>query len=173
MLLGIGDSDMDLDVDMDVDLDAGLDLDTDAGGAGDLLSSFLSIRTIVFAVAFFGITGLLLPLAGAGDAVTLLGSVGVGLVAGFTNDRLFRYLKRTESDSGIAERDLAGSPATVQLPVDAATRGTVVVQRDGRTIRMVAEPFDAVRDSFSQREEVVVVEVRDGVARIAPLDLSN
>ena len=166
MVLGFGDSDMDLDTDVDIDLDL------DADGAGDLLSSFLSIRTVVFTLAFFGVTGLLLPLAGAGDVTTFLGSVGVGFVAGFTNDRLFRYLRATESDSGIADVDLAGSPATVQLPVDGATRGTVVVQRDGRTIRMVAEPFDEVRESFGQRDQVVVVEVRDGIARIAPLDLS-
>lgn len=171
MVLGLGDSDMDLD--LDVDLDADLDLDVDTDGTGDLLSSFLSIRTIVFTLAFFGITGLVLPLAGAGDVPTFLGSVGVGLFAGFTNDRLFRYLKRTESDSSVSDIDLAGSPATVQLPVDGATRGTVVVERDGRTIRMVAEPFDEVRNSFDQQEQVVVVEIRNGVARIAPLDLSN
>ncbi len=178
MTFGGGDADADVDFDMDVDLDADLDLDAgdldaaEAGsGAGSALASIFSFRTLVFASAFFGITGLILPLVGAGTITTLVLALGVGGFAGFVNDRLLRFLKRSSGDTRITEANLVGARARVSVPVEEGKRGRVMVDVDGRTVGMVAEAYRDLRDSFAQNDHVVVVEVKDGVARIAPMDV--
>jgi membrane protein implicated in regulation of membrane protease activity len=165
------------DADADVDLDADLDLDTSDVGAGEVgatagsaLASIFSFRTLVFASAFFGITGLIVPLVGAGTVTTLVLALGVGGLAGFVNDRLLRFLKRTSGDARITEDHLVGARARVAVPVGAGRRGRVMVDIDGRTVGMVAEAYRDLRESFAQDDQVVVVEVKDGVARIAPMD---
>jgi membrane protein implicated in regulation of membrane protease activity len=167
------------DADADVDFDADVDLDLDASGvgageigatAGSALASIFSFRTLVFASAFFGITGLIVPLVGAGTVTTLVLALGVGGLAGFVNDRLLRFLRRTSGDARITEDHLVGARARVAVPVGAGRRGRVMVDIDGRTVGMVAEAYRDLRESFAQDDQVVVVEVKDGVARIAPMD---
>ena len=70
----------------------------------------------------------------------------------------------------ITEDHLVGARARVAVPVGAGRRGRVMVDIDGRTVGMVAEAYRDLRESFAQDDQVVVVEVRDGVARIAPMD---
>ena len=175
MVFGGGDADADLDFDADLDLDVdvdGVDLDAaDVGsGAGSVLASLLNFRTLVFAAAFFGFTGLLLPLTGARSVTTFIAALGVGGAAGYTNDRLLKYLKRSSSDSRMTDLQIAGSRARVSIPVGDGKRGKVMVDIEGRSVGMVAEAYRDLRDSFAANEDVVVVEVKDGVARIAPMD---
>ena len=174
MVFGGGDADADVDFDFDGDLDLDLEGDFDAGdlsaGAGSVLASLLNFRTLVFAAAFFGFTGLLLPLAGTNSVFTFLAAVAVGGVAGFTNDRLLKYLKGTSGGAGITLEQIAGSRARVSVPMDSGKRGKVMVDIEGRSVGMVAEAYGDLRDSFTANEDVVVVDVKDGVARIAPMD---
>ena len=174
MVLGGGDADTDVDFDFDGDLDLDLEGDFDAAelsaGAGSVLASLLNFRTLVFAAAFFGFTGLLLPLVGAGSVFTFLAAIGVGGIAGFTNDRLLRYLKGTSGGVGITLDQIAGSRARVSVPMEKGRRGKVMVDIEGRDVGMVAEAYADLRDSFTEGEDVVVVEVKEGVARIAPMD---
>lgn len=173
MTIGGGDIDADADLDLDVDFDADPDLDTGdlAEGAGSALSSLLSFRTLVFVSAFFGITGLTLPLVGAGATVTFVLALAVGGLAGFVNDRLIRWLKRSSGDTRITNDALVGAQARVSVPVEGGRRGRVTVDIDGRSIPMVAEAYRDLRESFAQNEDVVVIEVENGVARIAPMDI--
>jgi hypothetical protein len=162
----------------DADADVSADLDFDDGtvdgadGAGSVLSSILSFRTIVFASAFFGVTGLLLPLVGAGAGVTLAAAAGMGVFAGLINDRILRYVRRTSGGSGITDVKLAGSPATVTLPVSHGRRGRVSIEVGNRVVSLVAEPFKDGTD-FASGATVVVVEVSEGIARIAHLNLTD
>lgn len=173
MLIGVGDTDTDFDADLDLDADADLDMSGDdlGSGAGSVLQSLFSFRTLVFAAAFFGITGLVLPLAGAGDAATLLAAVGVGGFAGFLNDRLIRYVKRTSGGVGDRMTDVAGLPGNVSLPIDRDQRGRINVEVEGQTVRLIAEPYRDTGQRFEPGDTVVVVEVHNGVARVAPLEL--
>jgi hypothetical protein len=168
MLLG---ADADADVSADLDFDDGSVDGVD--GAGSILSSILSFRTIVFALAFFGVTGLLLPLVGAGAGVTLAAAVGMGVFAGVINDRILRYVRRTSGGSGVTDLKLAGSPATVTLPVARGRRGRVSIEVGDRMVSLVAEPFKDGTDTFASGSTVVVVEVREGIARIAHLNLTD
>lgn len=174
MVFGGGDADTDMDFDFDGDLDLDLEGDLDAGdlsaGAGSVLASLLNFRTLVFAAAFFGFTGLLLPLVGAGSVFTFVSALAVGGIAGYTNDRLLHYLKGTSGGAGITLDQIAGSRARVSVPLENGKRGKVMVDIEGRGVGMVAEAYRDLRDSFTEGEDVVVVEVEDGVARIAPLD---
>jgi membrane protein implicated in regulation of membrane protease activity len=177
MLIGVGDADTDFDADVDLDLDLDADTDLDlsphdvTSSAGSVLQSLFSFRTLVFVSAFFGITGLVLPLTGAGDVTTFVSAVAVGGVAGFVNDRLIRYVKRTSG--GISDRtaNLAGRSGRVSLPVSTGRRGQVIVEVEGHTMKLVAEPFGNNDFEFDQGDRVVVVEVDHGVARVAPLEL--
>lgn len=175
MLIGVGDTDADFDVDLDVDLDVdpGIDMSADhmSSGAGDVLQSLFSFRTLVFVAAFFGITGLILPLTGAGDITTFIAAIGVGGFAGFTNDRLIRYVKRTSGGIGDRVSDIAGHPANVTIPIEAGRRGQINVEVEGQTLKLVAEPYRTDGDSFVRGDTVVVVEMNNGVARVAPLEL--
>ncbi len=173
MTVGGGDIDADADLDLDLDLDADADLDTGdlTEGAGSALSSIFSFRTLVFASAFFGITGLILPLVGTGSLATLVLALLVGGFAGFVNDRLLRYLKRSSGDSRITDEVFTGARARVSVPVDGGRRGRVTIDVDGRSVAMVAEAYRDLHETFQQNEDVVVIEVKDGVARIAPMDI--
>jgi hypothetical protein len=47
----------------------------------------------------------------------------------------------------------------------------VSIQVDGRTLALVAEPFRPDTETFEVGATVVVVEVHEGVAKVAPLDI--
>jgi membrane protein implicated in regulation of membrane protease activity len=170
MALGLGDTDT------EIDLDADLDFDADAGnglssGAGSVVASLLSFRTLVFVAAFFGVTGLVLPVVGAGPVITLIAAISVGVFAGFLNDRLVHYVKRTSGGVGVEAIEMSGMPATVKLPVAHGRRGKVQIELDGRSVSMVAEPYIDGDRAWGVGDTVVVVEVRNGVARVGSLEL--
>ncbi len=171
MLLG-GDADGGVELSADLDAD-GLTGggEGSASGAGGLLSSLLSARTIIFSMAFFGVTGLVLPLMGTGPVATLVAALGMGAFAGFLNDRIMRYVTRTSGGVGVSESSVSGVPARVTVPVGSGRRGRVSIQVDGRTLALVAEPFRPDTETYEVGTEVVVVEVHEGVAKIAPLDV--
>lgn len=171
MMLGAGDVDADLDMDADLDLDGDVDAGDAVDGAGSVLASIFSFRTLVFAIAFFGVTGLIVPITGAGVVPTFVSAVGIGTLAGFTNDQLLRYIRRTSGDGRYTDDSLSGVMGRVSVPVEPGRRGRVMVEIDGRSVGLVAEPFQDLRDSFAEHDQVVVVEVKQGVARIAPMDI--
>jgi membrane protein implicated in regulation of membrane protease activity len=171
----------DTDTDFDADFDADLDLDTDAdlelsgddltSGVGSVLQSIFSFRTLVFVAAFFGITGVVLPLTGAGGVTTFIAAVGVGGLAGVINDRLIRYVKSTSGGIGDRTRNISGLAGRVSLPMASGRRGQIQVEVEGQTLKLVAEPYLDDGTSFERGDQVVVVQVDNGVARVAPLQL--
>ncbi|MGF1666043.1 MAG: hypothetical protein ACFCVC_07185 [Acidimicrobiia bacterium] len=172
MLLG-GDADADLSGDLDIEAGGlgGGDANGSATGAGGVLASLLSFRTIVFALAFFGVTGLALPLVGTGQVGTFIAALCAGGFAGVLNDRIVRYVTRTSGGVGVSELSVSGAPARVTIPVGTGRRGRVSIQVEGRTLALVAEPYQPLSETFEVGATVVVVEVHGGVAKIAPLDI--
>lgn len=164
-LFGGGDADADLDADAGTD---GL-----ASGAGSVLASLFSLRTLVLALGFFGVTGLVMPLVGTGGVGTLVAATVVGVVAGAVNDRVLRYLRRSASDSALPAEALVGRAGLVSIPVGGGRRGKVTVEAGGRSVGLVAEPFLDAEGVLERDTTVVIVEMNGGVARIAPLDVGD
>lgn len=161
----------DVDADLDLDLEVDADLDT-AGGFGEGIVasalSLLSFRSIVFFLAFFGATGLILTALETGSVVALILAIVLGLFAASFNNRVFRYLKSSSVETEVSDRALSGAVGRVTVPISVASKGRITCQVEGRTINLTAVPFDANEQSeFEVGESVVVVEVTKGAARVS------
>ena len=171
------DSDFELDADVDADFDLDADADFDADGqtpvaagldAGQaIVGSLLSFRSVVFFAAFFGAAGLVFTGLGYNVVITLVTAVVLGMIASVANSVLFGLLKASETTSQFGERTFEGRPASVTVPIEHDRRGRIRIELAGQPHYLVAESFDG--ESFRPGHEVVVVEVRDGVARVASL----
>ncbi len=169
------DFDADSDFDFDVDADVDVDVDTQGGaieaatGVSEWVSSLLTFRTVIFFLAFFGAVGIVLSLLAYSEPVPFISATGLGLIAGATNARLMAYLKRSETSSHLTQREIAGSTARVVLPVAQERRGRVEVDMGGQPQFMVALPYRPNASEMEPGSQVVVVEVREGTAFVAPL----
>lgn len=173
------DTDVDLDPDLDVDFDADVDLDSDVGSDGHspvaagmdagqaIVGSLLSFRSIVFFAAFFGAAGLVFTGLGYNVVLTLVTALVLGVVAAVANSVLFGLLKASETTSQVGERTFEGRPAAVTVPIGTHQRGRIRIELAGQPHYLVAESFDG--EAFAPGHEVVVVEIRDGIARVASL----
>ena len=164
-----GDVDADFDFDPDVDVDPSVD--TSGGGPFAAIASFLSFRAIVFFLAFFGLTGLVLSWLDANTVLTALLAVGMGAFAVWLNRTLINYLKANSSDSQILDREIEGSVASVVMPIGAEQKGKVAVEVGGQRLYFVASPYrPGSGEDYQEGDEVVVVEIERGAALVAPLD---
>ncbi len=173
------DLELDTDVDFDADFDADMDMDSDLGSdshspvsagldAGQaIVGSLLSFRSIVFFAAFFGAAGLVFTGLGYNVVLTLVTAVILGVIAAVANSTLFGLLKASEITSQVGERTFEGRPASVTVPIDTRHRGRIRIDLAGQPHYLVAESYDG--EAFEQGHEVVVVEIQDGIARVASL----
>ena len=161
----------DVDADFDVDIDVDADLEASGGMGGGIaaaLLSLLSFRSIVFFLAFFGATGLILTALSTGSAVALVVAIALGLFAAGLNNRVFRYLKSTSVGTDVSDRVLSGAVGRVTVPISVTSKGRITCEVEGQTINLTAVPFDANEDGeFAVGESVVVVEVNQGTARVS------
>lgn len=164
------DADVDAGVDASIDVDADASFDLDAGDAGWSVSDFLSVRSIIFFLAFFGGTGLLMGGLGANRFITLVSAIGLGVLGVFANATLYRYLKRSQSDSEIHDHQLRGSQATVVLPIDDDHRGRIAVDFDDHRLYFVARPYRSGGDGHGAGDRVVIIEIERGTALVAAMD---
>ena len=168
-----GGGDADVDVDVDVAADADVDVEADAGGEGDghgvtAAARFLSMRNLVFFMAFFGLTGTLLTLLQANHVATLVASVGLGAVAGYVVQRSMDYLRGSQSGSLPGASALAGAEARVVVGLAGARPGKVDVVAGDRTCQFVARMHEGAGiDHAEVGDTVVVVRIQDGIALVA------
>jgi len=166
-----GGEDGDVDADFDVDADVDADFDS-AGGVGEGVAaavlSLLSFRSIVFFLAFFGATGLILDALETNSAITLIVAIALGFFAASLNNRVFRYLKTSSVSTEVDDTMLSGAVGRVTVPISVASKGRITCEVDGQTINLTAIPFDPSEESeFGVGESVVVVEVGEGTARVS------
>jgi hypothetical protein len=170
------DTDIDIDFDADVGFDADVDLDADfdvdgvdvshaqAGAAA--LSTWFSMRFIVFFVAIFGAVGVILRhltdlQTGLTFAVALVGGLIVGQVAHQT----FRIIRSTSGDSTPRPQDYVNRLARVTIAITPPKKGEVTLQvRSAR--RFVPAVASGEPQGFNTGDEVVVVGYRAGVAQV-------
>lgn len=177
------DADVDADVDVDVDLDADLDADLDVDGDLDLdaegydkeievsvsrrFNPFTSFKFYTFALAFFGLTGVVFTLLGLWGNPTgiFVLSLAMGLGIGTAMAYAMYFVNRDSGGTGVTERDYVGASGKVVLPVRGGKRGKVQMRIKGRTIEMLAESVDdEVVLDFDQ--ECFVLGVEDGIAKV-------
>ncbi len=123
----------------------------------------LSLRFWTYLLAFGGATGLLLhTLAHLGEpfALTLavLFGAGSGLAAQFV-------VHKMSSDKGgtVSQRELVFKLGTMLLPASPGVSSRVRVTANNQSIDMIAITDDA---SLAARDEVVILEIKDGVAQV-------
>ena len=164
-----GEVDADVDVDFDVDVDADLEVSGGIGGGiAAAVLSLLSFRSIVFFLAFFGATGLILTALSTGSVIALVLAVALGLFAASLNNRVFRYLKTSSIGMDVSDTVLSGAVGRVTIPISVPSKGRITCEVEGQTINLTAVPFDAKEQGeFGIGETVVVVEVHEGTARVS------
>ncbi len=116
-----------LDHDVDVDMDIDIDVDVDAGGDhGDssLFFGFLSFRTMVAAVLFFGLTGLAGKEAALPPFTTGIVAVGAGIVAMIVVGAIMSALKKMQASGTLDIRYAVGQPGSVYLTIPGENGGS-------------------------------------------------
>jgi membrane protein implicated in regulation of membrane protease activity len=168
-IFGGGDADVDVDVTADTDVDVEADVDAEGGGQGvSAAARFLSMRNLVFFMAFFGLTGTLLTLLQAHHLATLAASIGLGAVAAYAVQRLMDYLRASQSGALPGASALAGAEARVVVGLAGTRPGKVDVVAGDRTYQFVARMHEGAGvDHVEVGDTVVVVRIQDGIALVA------
>ena len=159
----IGGGDGDGDAEMDLDADADADIGADAGtGWVDLFS----LRTVFLFAAFFGLCGVLLPLAGTSELTRAVVSLVTGLGIGIVGNTVIKRVGYEHVSSTVTAEDLRGRTAKVLIPFDHTDRGKVSLVGKGQRIQLVARSYEGAHETFSAGDEVVVVRVDGAVAEV-------
>ena len=164
---------LDGDVDADGVLELEGDVDLDADGFD--FAKLFSLRAIVYALFGFGAAGAILHGVWAGGRPGLTAAIagGMGLASGALISTVFGYLKRTESGTIEGEAALIGLRGEVRMSVGSGETGAVRLQSGERQFRIRArlDDLEATDALLEPGRHVVVVDVKQGVAVVAPVDM--
>ena len=172
--LGGGDADVDAGG-FDVDLDVGSDIDFgggDVGGLGDFtgLIKRIPVSSYTMFLAFFGGVGAVSTWVGVGVLSALIAAVVVGVFAAGFNAALFGVLRNTANDSSLTDRELEGRVATVSIPIEGGKRGRIWIDTGSERLQITASSIDGIEADFVRGDEVVIVEMEAGTARVIAID---
>lgn len=166
----VGEVDADFDADVDTEFEADADVEADTAA-----EKIFSIRGLLYALFGFGLTGTLLTMAGSPAAApaTIGISAGSGLAAGWIVTRLLNWIRSSEAGQRAGDSSFEGRPGRMTLPMEpGGETGRVRVHRGERTYDLKALPHPGASSPSdpAEWEEVMVIEVREGVAFVAPVD---
>ena len=146
----------------------------DGGGADDGIAGVmfrrLPLNTIAFVAAAFGVCGLVLTGVGTAGGTTFAAAMIAGGVSGLLNAALFSYLRRSESTTEVTDAQLTGKIGRVVLPLTGDRRGRIALIVGDQQIQLSALALPDAPDELAIGDTVLVVDVHNGVARVAPLD---
>lgn len=166
---GGGDLELDFDADGGIDADGGFDADAEGGGDFDIADwlPFFSFRFWTFALAFFGLSGLVLTALGtlAPPLVALL-AAATGVLSGSAVHFALHRLQQQQLGSMVTTRRLLGAEAEVRTAVRGSRPGEVVVTIGGRTMRLLAISDRSER--LEAGSPVVIIAFKDGKAHVVP-----
>jgi membrane protein implicated in regulation of membrane protease activity len=164
---GLGEGDADSPGDVGDGGDAG---DVDVGDAGDIdlaegaeaVASFklLTLQGITAFFAMFGLIGLALLKANAGEPVSVLGGVAAGGASAFLIGKLLASLLKLQSAGNIDFHNAIGEEGTVYLriPADGRGKAQVTIQDRLRVVEAVSED----KEELKTGERIKVVRVVGG-----------
>ena len=166
-----GDAEADVDIDAGAEIDADVELDgeLEAGGAGAGpldLSSWFSMRFLIYFAAAFGLVGTALTWMSDASSTWVLASALIGgTLVGQIAHQLFRYLVRSSSNSATKTKDYINKTARVTVAIRPSARGEVAI-RIGDRERFVPARARRDDDAFDAGATVGVVAFENGTARV-------
>ena len=131
-----------------------------------------SLTTVAVAATFFGGIGIAMYLIGVTTVMSLIFAVTSGVISSFTTAYVLRWLRTSEVNSLVPDRDLEGSVCTVSVPISQGNRGQVIFEVGGARTRMSAKIGDGVDsgvDGMEPGDKVIIIAVESNVAVVAPL----
>lgn len=130
----------------------------------------LSLRNATYFLFAFGVTGVALGWmwGGTRGLLTALLALAVGMLGATISTLAFGWLRKSESGEMPGDRAWIGASAEVLLPLSTGGTGKIHVSRSGRAQELLARPFDADASNPERWSNVVVLEIRDGIALVAP-----
>lgn len=139
----IHDGDLSGDHDVSADHSGGDHADGSHGhghSLGDWLFGVLTLRTLVAALAFFGIAGKAMLAAGKPDNIALLVAVVAALAAMYGVYALMRAISSLQSDGTLNIRNSLGQRGSVYIPIAPGRQGTGKIQlkMQGRLVELAA-----------------------------------
>ena len=187
--VGSADVDVDFEIDADVDFDADFDVDAEipddfeidivhaheaAGVAAHLasadgafsLSSWFSLRFVVFATATFGFLGVVLTymsdLTGAATAgIAIMGGIAVGQVV----HQIIRKIRRNSGNSAPMTADYLKKPVRVTMVIEHPRKGEVAVKLRNAE-RYIPAVTRRPQTSFKVGDQAFIIAYRGGVAEV-------
>ena len=157
--LDMPDGDVDADVDLDLDFDADTGSDIEAGHVGSSwLFGMISVRTVVAAMAFFGLGGLAARSADASPGATLLVALAAGAAAMYGVYWIMRGLKSLNSEGTPRIRKALNRYGTVYttIPANKSGSGKIQINVQNQTMEYLAMTSG---EKLSPGTKVVVVDV--------------
>ena len=145
-VIGLGSEAFDIDIPSSADADVDFDVDTNAGDVGgdhvdsSWLFGVISFRTIVAALAFFGLTGLAAQAAGLSLPLTLAVAIVAGLAAMYGVYFLFDSMKKLSAEGTVRIRQALGKHGTVYvtIPAEESGAGKIQLNLQNRTMEYMA-----------------------------------
>ncbi len=149
------------DADVHVDGDTHHDVD---------IYKLLSLRNATYFLFAFGVTGVALSSLwnGARGLLTAVLALTIGATGAAISTAVFGWLRKSESGDMPGDRAWLGASAEVLLPLSTGGTGKILVSRGGRAQELLARPFDADATEPESWSTVMVLEIRDGIALVAP-----
>jgi hypothetical protein len=158
------------------DVDGHGDTDFHAGDHhhGGEAFKILSLRNATYFLFAFGVTGVGLNwLWGGGRGLlTALLALFLGTVGAGISGLAFGWLRKTDSGDLPGDSSWIGAQGHVTIPLSAGGTGKILVTRGNREHELLARPFDEEAGDPQQWAAVMVVEMRNGIALVAPNDSS-
>jgi hypothetical protein len=163
----LGDADIHADTDVHFGGDVGHDVDHGAEGF-----RILSVRNATYFLFAFGVSGVLLSWLWGGSRgfLTAMVSTLLGVAGGSISSFAFGWVRKTESGVMMDDTGWVGLDGKVTLTLTAGGTGKIDVVRGGRQHELLARPFDAEADRPEQWTDVMVIDMQQGVALVAPRD---
>lgn len=143
--------------------------DADSPGVASSLAPFLQLKFWSFFAAFFGLTGFLLERQGVAGWLSLLLSLLVGLLCGFTISWSLDKLKSSQHGSQLSTGRLVGREGEVRTAIRGETPGEIRLIHGERGVDFLA--VSDVPERIEAGTIVVVVSVEDTRLRVLPKQL--
>jgi membrane-bound ClpP family serine protease len=96
-------------------------------------------------------------------------AVVAAVVAALLLTRFIAYMLHGEDKKAEQQRSLHGLIAEVIVPINPVHGGKISARRGAQRIQMLARPFHASDSNAASWREVMIVDVRDGIALVSPV----